>query len=184
MHRVSIETTKHRSFGILFREFFPRTVVILCGDRYGLITFLSIQISMRLESKRNSLIIESRSRENLNASGAHSDKAKSRRSTAYVHTRARSPACRIKAQQTSNTSSHAKQHAEACPPRRVVIPHRANRRIDPLWAHTSPRIRARNPAERFAGSTAGSRGETGEWRTRSREEYAACGRGRWERGTE
>jgi len=83
-------------------------------------------------------------------------------------TRARPPACRIKAQQTSNTSSHAKQHAEACPPvRHVVIPHRTNRRIDPLWAHTSPRIRARNPAERLS-STASSWGKR-EYGERERE---------------
>lgn len=95
---------------------------------------------------------------------AHSDKAKSRRSSC---TRARSPACRIKAQQTSNTSSHAKQHAEACPPRRNPSPCKSTNRST-FSSHES----SRNPAEGF-GATGSSR-ETREWRMRRREE---CGMG-------
>lgn len=113
---------------------------------------------------------------------AHSDKAKSRRYTALVRW-----LCRIKAQQTSNTSSHAKQHADACPPvHRVVIPYGANRRIDPLWAHTSPRIRSRIPTERL-GSIVGSRGkpESGEPEGEKSVQRGARGaEGRWGRGSE
>lgn len=146
--------------------------MILYGGRYRLITFLSIQISMRLESKRNSLIIESRSRENLNASGAHSDKAKSRRSTAYPR-----PFARL-----SNQSATNEQHELACkttrrgvparPPRRNPSPCKSTNRST-LCSHESSHSRAESGRE--AQLYRRQSRETREWRMRRVEECGVRG---------
>ena len=146
--------------------------MILYGSRYGLITFLSIQISMRLESERNSLIIESRSRENLNASNAHSDKAKSRRSTVYS-----CPSARL-----SNQSATNEQHELACKTTRRGVPARSPRRNpspykstnrSTLGSHESSHSRAESRRE--AQFYRQQLGKKRVWRTRKREDCTAGG---------
>lgn len=66
----------------------------------------------------------------------------------------------------------------ARPVHRAVIPHRANRRIDPLSAHTSPRVRARGIPPRGFGALSCQRGaqsrETREERGERRGEKSAA----------
>lgn len=123
------------------------------------------------ESERNSLIIESRSRENLNASSAHSDKAKSRRSTVYPR-----PFARL-----SNQSATNEQHELACKTTRRGVPARSPRRNpspckstnrSTLASHESSHSRAESRREaQLYRQQLGKR----EWRTRKRKDCTAGG---------
>lgn len=186
MHYVSIQRTKHCSFDFISRIFFRHI-----GESPS---WFSTEDDTTLSRSSVSKSQCGSNRNEIHLSLSHvrgeiSMQAARALGQSKIETehRARSLACRIKAQQTSNTSSHAKQHADACPPvRRVVIPYGANRRIDPLWAHTSPRIRSRIPTERL-GSIVGSRGkpESGEPEGEKSAARGARGAGgRWGRGSE
>lgn len=146
--------------------------MILYGGRYDLITFLSIQISMRFESKRNSLIIESRSRGNLDASGARTRTKQNRDGTPRSFAR------------LSNQSATNEQHELACKTTRRRVPARSPRR-NPLRCKSTDRstLGSHESSHPLADSHREARlyrwqsRETREWRTRRREECSARGEG-------
>jgi len=117
--------------------------MILYGRRYGLITFLSMSKS-QCDSNRNEIHLSSSHVRGKISMQATRIRTKQNRDGAC--TRVRSPACRIKAQQTSNTSSHAKQHTEACPPRRNPSPCKSTNRST-LGSRESSHSRAESRRE-------------------------------------